>query len=368
MAATMKTDDSALGAAITRGLASRQPAGECPSIETIAEQVDGTLAGVERDRLLGHLALCDSCRELFLKSSRLASEEPAVSQQADGKRRNYLFPSALAAAALLVIAVTLQMRPFSSDKGMVAESAAPAAPRVALSEQGRVNPPDESGQVSVAAKSAAPVAAGKKAVVASEGSAHGSDRLARLLVRHGKPEQLAALASARDKNFGFAVKGDANSLAFRIGVNLINLELALLADDGDRAQAQAARLSPLLEMLAGNPDAPPLERMVASLEQGVAPSSVAGRSGELERLVPREQLPYARLGAWAQGAMLAARSGDREYLAAGVPRYFGDRAADSALPHQAAAALRDLGQKLKKPRSIDLELVERDLAVLLGAF
>ena len=368
MAATMKSDDSALGAVIARGLASGNPAGECPALESVAELVDGSLTGAERDRLLGHLAICDNCRELFLASAELAKDRPAVDQQASGTRRNYIFPSALAAAAVLIIALTLQLRPLGSDKGMVAEKAEPALPRVALSEKSAVDPPPSEGEVRIAKSTGAPVAAGRKTAVAREASTPDGKSLARLLVQNGDPGQLAFLATLQDKNFGFAGKGDAKSLAFRIGVNLMSLEVALLADDGDRAQAQAARLSPLLEMLAGTPDTAELERMVARLEQGEPPSRSAGKSGELERLVPRDQVPYARLGAWAQGAKLAARTGNRRYLAAGVPRYFGNKVADASVPLTAASALRELDHKLKRPRSIDFELVERELVVLLDAF
>lgn len=358
----MKTDDSALGAAITRSLANGSPAGDCPSLEKIAELVDGSPGGAERDLLLGHLALCDRCRELFVAASELASDEQDTAKQPTDMRRNYVVPSAFAAAAVLIIALTLQMRPLPTDKGMVAEHAAPAAPRVATSGKPTPNRSDAN------MKDETPVAAENKAVVAGAGPATGSERPARLLLRYGDPEQLAALAAAQEKGFGFAMKGDARTLAFRTGVNLMNLEVSLLAKDRDRAEAVAARLAPLLEALAGNPDAPPLERMVASLEQGTAPESLAGTSAELELMLPREQLPYTRLGAWAQGAKLAAKSGNRDYLAAGVPHYFGKKLSDPSLPPQAEAALRELDRKLKKARSMHLELVEKDVAALLEAF
>ena len=359
----MKNDDSALGAAITRGFTAGKPAGECPALEVIAELVDGSLTGAERDAVMGHLALCADCRELFVASAGLAGEEPVLE-----KRRNYLLPSAFAAAAVLVMALTLQLAPSSSDKGMVADNSPSAAPRVALSKPAAVQPKRAVGGGAVAASKEAPVASAGKLAVAKRGPAPGGDRLASLLVRTGDPKRLSPLIGAHDKTFGFAGKGDARSLAFRIGVNLMDLQVALLTDDGDRAQAQAARLGPLLELLAGSPDTAGLERMVARLEQGEKPAAMAGKSGKLEQLVPREQVAYARLGAWAEGARLAARTGNREYLAAGVPRYFGNRLADEAVPVPAAAALRELEQALKKPRSLDFETVGKGVEELLGAF
>ncbi|BCG47819.1 hypothetical protein GEOBRER4_n2668 [Citrifermentans bremense] len=367
----MKKDDSALGKALTRGLTDAEPAEGCPALETAAGLVDGSLSSQERDRLLGHLASCDHCRELFIAASQL-SEAPA--QQ---KRHRLLFPSALAVAAVLVIAVTLQLRTVEPDRGMVARSDQAASPQTAASAGRNGDPPpakemaqlpDANTERLPAREQIASAAAQRRTGGVPQGNAPDGARLARLLMAKGDPAQLASLSMAQDKNFGFATSADASSVAFRIGVSLMNLEVELIAGDGDRAQAQAARLAPLLESLAGNPDRSPLEWVVAQLERGADPSTLAGASGQLERLVPTEQLPFARLGAWAQGARLAAKTGNRDYLAAGVPRYFGNKVADQGVPVPAVLALKELDQRLKRPGNLDLELVEKELLVLLQAF
>ncbi|GAW65788.1 hypothetical protein GPEL0_01f0837 [Geoanaerobacter pelophilus] len=367
----MKKDDSALGTALTRGFTDAEPAEECPALETVAGLVDGSISGKERDRVLGHLASCDHCRELFIASSQL-SDAPA--QQ---KRHRLLFPSAFAAAAVLVIAVTLQLRTVEPERGMVARSEQAASPQTVASAErnGGPLPAKEMAQLPGTKRERVPAreeiasaAAERKAGGIQQVSAPDGARLARLLMAKGDPAQLASLSMAQDKNFGFATSADASSVAFRIGVNLMNLEVELIAGDGDRAQAQAARLAPLLESLAGAPDRAPLEGMVAQLERGVDPSTLAGASGELERLVPSEQVPYARLGAWAQGARLAAKTGNRDYLAAGVPRYFGNKVADQGVPVPAVLALKELDQRLKRPGNLDLDLVEKELFALLQAF
>lgn len=371
MAATMKKDDSALGTALTRGLAAGEPEERCPALETVAGVVDGSLKGKERDRVLGHLALCDHCRELFLAASQLTD---APAQQ---RRPRFLVSSALAAAAILVIAVTLQLRTVGPEQGIVARNGeTPSQQTVASAGRNAESlPAKEMAQLPDAKlervppmEKAASAAAERKAGGSPQVSAPDGSRLARLLMANGNPAQLASLSMAQDKNFGFATSADARTVAFRIGVNLMNLEVELIAGDGDRAQAQAARLAPLLESLAGAPDHSPLEGMVAQLERGVEPSTLAGASGQLESLVPSEQVPFARLGAWAQGARLAAKTGNREYLAAGVPRYFGNKVADQGVPVPAVLALKELERRLKRPGNLDLELVEKELLALLQAF
>lgn len=361
-AATMRMDDTGLGTLLAKGLASGEPAAACPGLETIAGLVDGTVTGAERDRLLGHLALCDDCRELFVASSQLAGEP-----QAAERRKSYLVPAAFAAAAVLAVTLTLQFAPLSTDKKMVARQAPLPAQGTARQGETRATAPATGGR-EVATGRGATGRARAKVAGAVKGAAPGGSELARLLVRSGDAGRLATLAGASDKTFGFAAKGDDSSLAFRVGANLMNLQLALLAEDGDRAQAQVTRLTPLLETLAGSSDLTRLERISERLDQGESPRSLIRKSGELEQLVPKEQLSYARLGAWAQGARLAAKTGNREYLAAGVPRYFGNRLTDDTVSLPAAAALRQLDLKLKRPGSIDFETVEKDVARLLGQF
>lgn len=363
-AATMRKDDAALGKALVKGFASGAAAGGCPPLEEIARMVDGSLADAERDVLLGHLALCDDCRGTYLAAAELAGPETADAQQASGRRRNYLFPSAFAAAAVLVIAVTLQFGSSPSEKRVVAGNAVPAVPRPA--PPAAVKPQASPGRA-VVAKSKEKPAGQEKVRLAAQRFAPGTEGLAALLTRSGDARKLAPLVGVQEKKLGFAAKGDPSSVAFRVGVNLMDLQIALLADDGDRAQAQATRLGPLLESLAGAPEAAGVERLAAKLEQGDSPAALTGSGGELERLVPKGQVPYARLGAWAEGARLAAITGNRAFLSAGVPRYFGDRVADAAVPPAAAAALRGLEQKLKR-KSIDLESVEQDVALLLASF
>lgn len=122
----MKTRDSLLGTAITKEIRSSGQTGHCPPPEDIAALVDGSMDGDARDKLLGHLAECERCRQIFVRARELIHDD-----QSAGERRRYVVPSLLATAALLVIALTLTLsarQPTTAKKVQVAKQEQTARP------------------------------------------------------------------------------------------------------------------------------------------------------------------------------------------------------------------------------------------------
>lgn len=124
-------------AAIGRALAGRLPAGEgtCPPAEEIALLLDGALNEAERDLLLGHLASCGRCREVFATARELTGEEVVGSS-----RRSWYVVSSLAATAVLAV-LALRLSPgVRQTAPEMARKEGVAAPRVAEapSEHSRV--------------------------------------------------------------------------------------------------------------------------------------------------------------------------------------------------------------------------------------
>jgi hypothetical protein len=93
--------DAALGRALVQSI----PAGggDCPLPEEMALLIDGALTGERRDLLLGHLASCTRCREIFLTARELAQEE--VPRRS--RRLGWGLSGLAASAALCLIAVRL---------------------------------------------------------------------------------------------------------------------------------------------------------------------------------------------------------------------------------------------------------------------
>lgn len=86
--------DTELGRALARKLSSSK--GACPAPENIALLVDGDMDEADRDILLGHLASCDKCRDIFLAARKLTREKSAGSS-----RRGWYVISSFATAAVV---------------------------------------------------------------------------------------------------------------------------------------------------------------------------------------------------------------------------------------------------------------------------
>jgi hypothetical protein len=338
--------DKLLGRAIARALENGGCATSCPSPEAMAALVDGRARDDERDILLRHLAECGRCRQVFITARELMQDEAAV-----GNRKWYTIPSVLAAAAVLIIALTIALRPSPPETVQMKRSAETAN---LLAEPQKGLPQAVKRETASVARKEPPLLT--------------ADQLARQLAQASDPRQLAALTGTRGKNYGFAGNKDDTALSFRVGVSAMDLEIALLADDSDRAQAEAVRLGALLQALTGDDSAADLEQLVEKLERGEKPSRYVSRSVKIERALSHDKVVYARLGVWAEGARLAARTGNGEFFAGGVPTYFRKSINSMGASRRAANALRDLDKKMKDPQKIDFRSVESELEELIREF
>jgi hypothetical protein len=142
---TAQPRDKLLGQVITRALSGRRRS-SCPTLEEIAALVEGTVSGDERDLLLGHLAECGKCLQIFEMTHDLSSIE-----EAGKKKRWYVVPSALAAAAVVVVAITLVIKQSPSERLQVAKKEEPLSPSPAKLEKS-VSRMEKKESMSVASK------------------------------------------------------------------------------------------------------------------------------------------------------------------------------------------------------------------------
>ncbi|MCM0083507.1 zf-HC2 domain-containing protein [Geomonas sp. Red32] len=356
----MNRDNSPLAKAIGKGLAESSPAGPCPALEEIAALVDGAVTGAERDLLLGHFASCDSCRETFVRSRELTS-----AGSAGAKRNRYLLPSAFAAAAVMVLALSVALHapgpsPAGAPAAKVADAArnsAAVAPTVAMA------PASQSEPSPVAPSTPArPEAAGGR----RGGTALSASAIAARLTGSGDAAQLAALTSTQEKSFGFAAAGDAKSGAFRAGRAAVDLEVALAASDGDRAQAAANRLATVLQSLAPNADVKAIDDLNSRLERGDKANQFGGATARFLVAIPAGQQGYVRLGEWAEGARLAVKSGNARFFSGGVPKALTAASLPDCPPEvrKALAAL----EKGSKGKRVDLTTMAARVDELIHAF
>lgn len=107
----MNYRDEILGRALSGVLDQKPKVEACPSLEEIAALVDGNISGETRDTLLGHLAVCAHCREVFTMTRQMAHTATTTSG-----RRVWSYASATAAVAVIaVIVLNISFREPASD-------------------------------------------------------------------------------------------------------------------------------------------------------------------------------------------------------------------------------------------------------------
>ncbi len=120
---TTKDRDAILGKALVRTLQY-----ECemdhPEIEGLAALIDNKLSPDERTRLMGHMASCDRCYELFIMSFEMAKE-----RQGAGRTASFRMPLALAAGLLVIVGA------FLAYKGLLIPSVDIVAVKIASQKE-----------------------------------------------------------------------------------------------------------------------------------------------------------------------------------------------------------------------------------------
>jgi hypothetical protein len=237
----------------------------CPSAETLAQYLDGSLSPRERAELEAHIAACEDCFEQVAAVAVLETEnEHAVAAREGGIKR--LAPArsrwlAAAVAAVVVLGI-----------GWLSWIAADAARRQATAA-----------------------------------SLAWAERL-------GGERDLRAAAARRWRDEGQALAFGGSlppeKRGFRLGVHLLDARTAAAADDDtgwDEALDAAARLLP-------RADDATAERLARLRER----NGVSDRRAELERLAVSARMadPMAfDLGAWTEAGRLAVIGGKLELLA-----------------------------------------------------
>lgn len=298
-AKTEATDrDSIIGTAVSRAIAGASPADQCPPAEQLAVLVDGCVAEEERDSLLGHMAVCDRCRDIYILAHDLSSVGPV--QQSH--RGWYMAGGTLAAVALVVLAVKLTIQE-PTGTSQQASNAPAQRTQAAQAPTSVVNPPAETVQKHQPQDIAfsVTIAARKLAKSAS------ADNLA------------AAIGAPASVSYGFAGSGSRKTAAFRAGKELFELELWMSAGDKERAGLAGERLVPLLRAVRSDVSiTAPLEDLLRQIETSQADDV----SRQLEDLLKSPQKGIIRLGSWVAAARVAIETGKDPYFAGNPPQHF----------------------------------------------
>lgn len=343
---TAEQRDELIGRELTRQM-SAGATSICPPMEELAVLIDGTLEGEARDRLMKHIAACERCYEVFSTSQELLAVE-----EAPAKKSSVTFiASAIAVAAVVIIAVTLSLQGNNQVKTDV------AAVKDTTGTQAQTQ--------------AALPGIGKETPSAAGGTAEGymlpsaSDNVA-MLVRPDNVGQLVeSVASGNSSVYGFSGATTSDKVAFWLGVHATDLELLLRGTDRD---AVTSRLKQVMELLRqvkkSGAEVTRLTEIMGRVEAGEALQGFTGCTAGLESVIATDAERFRfRFGVWAEGGRLASLAGNKEYVTAQSLRYVKDGSKGMQLPTGVGNALEEIEAVVGRG-----EFLEKDFVVMKRGF
>lgn len=247
-----------------------------PDPEALAAFVDGRLEGEERRRLTEHLADCEPCYEIF---------SGVVAFQAEAEE---------AGGAVVAPVVAIRRHPLRRAVPLAAAAAVAGVVLLPLL-RGPAEPPTLTS--------------------------------ARLLapLEEESGELVGLVDTGVYRGNGRAVDTDIDRRDFHLGVQLVDLEVSLLAEDKEKAANLLFDLrNILLEAGLLDEQAEGYAELRRQLAEEAPPwPEIRATTTRLEgELVDRFSPLYLNFGKWAEAGWLAARGGDGEYFASPAHRRF----------------------------------------------
>ncbi|MBI5638861.1 MAG: hypothetical protein HZA17_00395 [Nitrospirae bacterium] len=315
--------DEMIGRVIVRNIANERSEGKCLTDEEIAMFIDKT--DTEREKMMEHLAACDSCRSILREAVDLQED---MKLNASGQPRRlfyYAMPVAVAAGLLVFVMYRNPVPVQRQQKDMPV-----------IAQPGQIKPRSDN----------APDALKNEAVARKEVQRPSAGEIAsQLFTRETAAPLIKSMKTEKSASYGFISTGQAEKAAFRAGVVLTDLELSLRAGDREKSLVFLNSLVALLESLEDA--SAPIASCKAALE-GVGQNSPTekfiGISREIEKYLKGKSLPdMAAFGSWAEGGRLAAAIEKRDFLAYyNGGKYIIESVAKKSIPVGAGASLKKI--------------------------
>lgn len=234
----------------------------CPPVEEIAAFLDGKLSGEERDRMIAHLADCESCYALFAEAARFHLEEERETGRSEDDAAGTLpFPRKrlpawalpVAAALLLGLATIPIYRSYTEMPSLLAAQ---------LIDSG-------------------------------------------LLAAAGEPWSEGDTRGERDLGEAY------NAYDFLTGVHLVDLHLTLARNDSQDSLDVLSRLHKQFDnFLVAPEEARSYDQIREEIVAGKTPSSQLDEAARLDasltQAMDEADAPYLAFGKWAEAGRLAA--------------------------------------------------------------
>lgn len=288
----------------------------CPPLEDIAAFMDGSLGKKERSEVMAHLGSCEDCYQVFKEAARELGETGVRKTTAIRRVLYFSVPSAIAAGVLIFIMF-------------------------------RVMAPDPSGYRMAASKGMARIVVpeDKETAAIKKSAAFSPADAVRMMAENTDIKTLAKSVNDDPGTlYGFAGAVSVERAAFRIGVKVFDLDVALRAGNRKLAVALLKSIDSHLERMDGAGETLKFyESMMRKIEGGAGLEGLIAENSRLEDFMKsNDALFHMRLGAWAEGGKLASISGDKEFFDPDQMRYFREGLQGRALPKGATDSLEEI--------------------------
>ncbi len=314
-----------------------------PELEDLAAFVDGRLTGADRERVVAHVADCDRCREVVAQTMRFQLEDaPGVSELEEGPAEVEAEPVAEVEAFPAAAATT--QSPVRRYGWLAAAAVIVAVLAVTVSRTSWLGLAGDDTSVVALAES-----------LSSAGASADSFDGSRWSYSRG--------------GGGYSLGLSEPERAFRLGVRLVDLELALRTRDTEGARGLLPEVSDLGSSFDG---AEHIRLFYDQLESQLESGASASELLETSRLAAESVGEiaaggYYALGKWAEAGRVAAATGNDRVLASGAMRELRAEIGDPDLPAAASAKLGRIDRALEGLSSgVDLADLAADFAGLIS--
>ena len=340
--------DELIGTALAKTIAASTDAGPCPGSAEMVDLVQGALSQGRRDSVMGHIASCEDCYELYLRTQTLCREE-----KAPAKRGRLMLPLGGLAIICALAAFSYYWTLQRVNPSPVASIAPPKGTDIAAPAPGPKADDSQSPTNSKAEfipQTAAQIASG--------------------LISSGINEtDIAFATTGSDSSFAFSGSTTRERFAFSLGARAVDFETALRSRNWPEAAEQMKKILGLLGM---KKDAQRLQEEFRLVQARMQNETDAGKLyGSTESLkaifIGKEEQFYYEFGEWAEGGRLAVAAGKTELVTLESVRYFSAGIRGKDLPKGVFGALNGIEAILsvKQDKQTKLKRYFDDLALIL---
>ncbi len=312
--------DMLLGGLLAREIPKGQTMINCPATEMLSEFIDGKLPYGNRESVVAHLGDCVECYSVVSESLTIREELISRSRARTRKVLSYATRTALAAAAVLLI-VFRMLQPADDLTGKPERE-------LAYREAPIENKSMPKQNIALSTRSFAGELADRLAE---------NNSIASLTRRTG-------ISPKPDTAYGFSSVVSLEKAAFRIGMCLADLEVALKAKDQNKIELFAKKLIELLKPMEASYGLIPsiIGQRGTTGNSGKEASRYDGFSRAVEALFEnKREAVFLKFGEWVEAVSLAAEDRDASFLQPAVVKEFRKELEKSGVP---VGTLKNLSQ------------------------